>query len=157
MFWSPFSRRDAYNFDGSHTAIDVARYIVAFCTQHGLAIDSIQLQAILYCVQVASLKERHCALFADEIEAWPQGPIVRSVYRKYCGYGAAAIYEEKKPEKPFTPEEESLIRETVQKKLCGRPWLLVDSIRSEGRPWALVYRGGRRDVIPKDVLAERES
>ena len=88
MFWSPFSRRDAYNFDDSHTAIDVARYIVAFCTQHGLAIDSIQLQAILYCVQVASLKERHCALFADEIEAWPQGPIVRSVYRKYCGYGA---------------------------------------------------------------------
>lgn len=60
MFWSPFSRRDAYNFDDSHTAIDVARYIVAFCTQHGLAIDSIQLQAILYCVQVASLKERLC-------------------------------------------------------------------------------------------------
>lgn len=156
MWRIPFFRHDAYDFRGSHSAMDVARYIITQCTQKGLSVDALQLQRLLYCVQAVFLKKRHQALFADEIEAWPQGPVVRNVFRKYCGYGAAAIYEEKEPDESFSEEERQMMDAVVCEKMSEKPWKLARELRAEGRPWSLIYSDGRQDIIPKDVIAEYE-
>lgn len=153
-----FKNEQPYDFEGTHTAKDVAKYIIHKCTSENKPISNLQLQKILYYVQAASLKERSCALFTDEIEAWQFGPVVRSVYRAYCGYGAAAIYERKEPEKPFSDEEKELIDRVVREKMAKKPWDLVNETHAPGKPWALVYREGlgKMQVIPKDVIAEYE-
>lgn len=153
--WMPFAKSDEYDFSGPHTAKDVARYIIGFCTRQAMPIDSLQLQAVLYCVQAAFLRSEHRALFADEIEAWPQGPVVRNVYRAYCGYGAAAIYEEKEPDEPFSKYEEQLMDTVILDKM-GDGWMLMQKGRMPGSPWSIAYEDGRRNVIPKDVIAEYE-
>lgn len=153
-----FKDDDIHNFEGTHTADDVARYIISKCTEENKAISNLQLQKILYYVQAAFLTQRMCALFRDDIEAWQFGPVVRNVYREYCGYGAAAIYERKKPEKTFSVEEKSLIDQVVAKKLNMTPWKLVEDTHAKGKPWDLIYQGGagKMQIIPKEVIAEYE-
>lgn len=153
-----FGKDAPYDFEGTHTAKDVAKYIIHKCTSENKPISNLQLQKILYYVQAVFLKERSCALFSDEIEAWQFGPVVRSVYRAYCGYGAAAIYERKEPEKPFSADEMELIDKVVREKMSKKPWDLVNETHAVGKPWDLVYRDGlgKMQVIPKDVIAEYE-
>lgn len=153
-----FKDNEACDFEGTHTAKDVARYIISKCTEENKAISNLQLQKILYYVQAAFLIQRMRALFADEIEAWQFGPVVRSVYREYCGYGAAAIYERKEPEVAFSTDEKALIDQVVADKLSKRPWDLVRETHAEGKPWDLVYQGGagKMQIIPKEVIAEYE-
>lgn len=146
------------DFEGTHTANDVARYIISRCTEANRAISNLQLQKILYYVQATFLIQHKRALFTDEIEAWQFGPVVRSVYREYCGYGAAAIYERKEPEVDFSAEDKAIIDQVVSDKLSKRPWDLVQETHAEGKPWELVYQGGagKMQVIPKEVIAEYE-
>lgn len=148
----------SYDCDGTHTARDVARYIISTCTEKNTAISNLQLQKILYYVQATFLTKYRRALFTDEIEAWQFGPVVRSVYREYCGYGAAAIYERKEPEEAFSDEEMSLIWQVVDDKLKKDPWDLVEETHAKGKPWDMIYQGGvgRMQIIPKEVIAEYE-
>lgn len=147
-----------YDFEGTHTANDVAKYIISRCTKRNKAISNLQLQKVLYYVQATFLIQRMSALFMDDIEAWQFGPVVRSVYREYCGYGAAAIYERKEPDVAFSDDEKKLIDQVVDNKLNERPWDLVKETHAKGKPWDLVYQGGigKMQIIPKEVIAEYE-
>lgn len=154
-----FFKGDKNNdFEGTHTANDVARYIISKCTKKNKAISNLQLQKILYYVQATFLIQQKRALFMDEVEAWQFGPVVRSVYREYCGYGAAAIYERKEPKEAFSADEKAIIDQVVADKLSKRPWDLVQETHAEGKPWDLVYQGGagKMQIIPKEVIAEYE-
>jgi len=146
----------SYDFMGQYTAEDIARYVIRKCTLENCAISNLQLQKILYYLQAAFLQEKNRALFSDDIEAWQFGPVVRSVYRKYCGYGAAAIREDEEPHCEITPEDRSLIDKIVDEKRRIKSWVLVNMTHEDGKPWDRVYRNGvgEKAVIPKAVIAE---
>ncbi len=62
--------------------IDVADYIL-----HRLgSMSAMKLQKLVYYSQVWSLVWTESPLFNDEIEAWANGPVVRSLYRKHQGF-----------------------------------------------------------------------
>ncbi len=62
-------------------AIDVADYIL-----HRLgAMSAMKLQKLVYYSQAWALAWTEKPLFSDEIEAWANGPVVRSLYRKHRG------------------------------------------------------------------------
>src|ERR1035437_5048935 len=62
-------------------AIDVADYIL-----HRLgAMSAMKLQKLVYYSQVWSLVWTERELFSDEIQAWANGPVVRSLYKKHRG------------------------------------------------------------------------
>ncbi|GAB3869975.1 hypothetical protein GCM10029964_003450 [Kibdelosporangium lantanae] len=46
-------------------------------------VTTMKLQKLIYYCQAWHLVRTHQALFADRIEAWPQGPVVPSVYRRH--------------------------------------------------------------------------
>lgn len=61
------------------TALDVAGYIKS---AHGLrSYQSIDLQKLVYFAQAWHLAWTGRAIFDEEFEAWPNGPVARSVYR----------------------------------------------------------------------------
>ena len=145
----------SYDFMGQYTAEDVASYVIRKCTLENCAISNLQLQKILYYLQVSFLQEKGRALFSDDIEAWQFGPVVRSVYRKYCGYGAVAIREDEKPHSEISLEDRELIDKIVEEKRRIKSWVLVNMTHEDGKPWDRVYRNGigEKDVIPKAVIA----
>lgn len=154
--WKKISRRltGSYDFKGKYTARDVANYIVKECSDHDISITNLQLQKILYYIQVHFLQKENRALFSDDIEAWQLGPVVRDVYDQYSTFGSMDLYEIEKPEVEFTEDERKVIMDIAKRKLKLRTWQLTEETHKEGRAWAQVYRDGwgNRHVIDKEVL-----
>lgn len=150
-----FTKSPKYDFSGKYSASDIAKYVVGKCTCDNSPVTNLQLQKILYYLQVNFLQEKQYALFREDIEAWQFGPVVRVVYRRYCGYGSSSIYESEMPETQFSNEEIELMNGVIKEKRSMKPWDLVRKTHEDGKPWDLIYRDGDgdREVIPKDVIA----
>lgn len=74
------------------TALTVAKYILNYCKENNVTnCTNKKLQKLLYYIQAWSLAFDNGPVFADEIEAWVHGPVVRSVYRKYKEFGFSPI------------------------------------------------------------------
>jgi uncharacterized phage-associated protein len=67
-------------------AVDVARHFVELgaAEDEPEMVSHLRLQKLLYYAQGWSLALRDRAMFQDEIEAWADGPVVRTVYRAAC-------------------------------------------------------------------------
>jgi uncharacterized phage-associated protein len=143
-------------FAGKYTAVDVAKYLIRKCALDGMPISNLQLQKILYYVQVHFLKKENRVLFSDEIEAWALGPVVREVYMRYCGYGSTEIYETDKPNASFSKDEMLVMDSIVEEKRAIKIWNLVNATHEPGKPWDRIYRGGlgNKEIIPKAVIAQ---
>ena len=144
------------DFSGKYSAVDVAQYLIQKCTLDGVPISNLQLQKILYYVQVYFLKKENRVLFEDDIEAWALGPVVRDVYMRYCGYGSAEIHEMEESRAHFTPNEKLAMDSIVKEKRAIKAWDLVNATHERGKPWDIVYKNGigDKDIIPKAVIAK---
>lgn len=69
------------------TPLDLAAYIVKYCLDKGKPVSNLQLQKILYFVQLESLRGKSRieeAIMPDaKFEAWRFGPVIRDVYYAY--------------------------------------------------------------------------
>lgn len=72
-----------------YSAIDVARYFLAQSDPDaGDTMSNLKLQKLLYYAQGVTLALTEKPLFSDPLEAWLQGPVVPSVFRKYKEAGS---------------------------------------------------------------------
>lgn len=74
-----------------YSAIDVAEYIVARCANSGRPVTNLQLQKIMYYVQLNFLRTYDKCIFEDDILALRHGPAVKEVYYKYNIWGRNEI------------------------------------------------------------------
>ena len=65
------------------TASDIAKYFIASFQKKKKEISNLKLQKLLYYAQAWYLALYGSPLFADSIEAWVHGPVVRSVFQEY--------------------------------------------------------------------------
>ena len=75
-------------------ALPLAGYIVQHCIDRNTPVTNLQLQKILYFVQLQSLKEtdfKEPIMEDPQFEAWMFGPVIREVYLTYCLSGAYPI------------------------------------------------------------------
>lgn len=75
----------------TRSAIDIAQYIIWYCSDNNFAVSNLKLQKILYFVQAEFLVNTGHPCFFEDIEAWDFGPVVPVVYRKYKVYGSSNI------------------------------------------------------------------
>lgn len=136
------------------SAISLAMYIIDKCCRDGKPISNLQLQKILYYIQVAFLRTFNASCFDDSIEAWRFGPVVRSVYNKYCGFGALPICEFRGVDLNCSKEEKNLIDNIINIKCKAKPWELVRDTHAKGKAWDRIYAGGKgnRCEIPVELL-----
>lgn len=141
---------------GKYSAIDIAKYVVIKCVKDNAPISNLQLQKILYFIQLHFIRDKGYVLFIDDIEAWQYGPVVPNVYKRYFLFAAADLYEYEKPNIDFTPEEKQFMDEIITKKRALRPWELVESTHAKGKAWDRIYRNGlgKHNIIPKGVIAK---
>lgn len=151
-----FLNAGKYDFRGSYKALDVAKYIVNKCSVENTPISNLQLQKILYYIQRFFLQNKKKALFVDEIEAWPFGPVVREVYDYFCGFGSMAIFYLQIGESSISKEDSEFISKIIDEKRKLNPWEMVSDTHQKGKAWDLVYRDGYgyKEIIPKRLIAE---
>ena len=66
-----------------YTANQVADAIIAFGNDHGDYVSNLRLQRLLYYMQGWYLADHEEPLFDDRIEAWLNGPVVPTVFRRF--------------------------------------------------------------------------
>lgn len=134
------------------TALDLSKYIVSKCVEDNDPISNLQLQKILYYIQVYFLRHDKIA-FPDAIEAWQFGPVVPNVYYYYCGYGAMPIVS---VHENFTVEskDENIINGIVESKRDLPPWKLVEETHKKNGAWDRIYKNGvgNRNIIPVELI-----
>lgn len=138
-----------------YTALEIANYIVNKCLSDKKPISNLQLQKILYFLQVEFLQNQKHPLFSDEIEAWTFGPVVRQVYYKFCGFGSSTLFELSNDNIVFDSEDKTLIDNIIEKYREKNPWDLVALTHQKNKAWDIIYKNGEGDkkIIPKEIIA----
>lgn len=136
----------------SCNVIELAKYIVSKCSNDHCPISNLQLQKILYYIQVKWLTKTGAPLFTNDICAWQFGPVVPEVYYLYNGYGASKILSQYDVDIPSDVKE--VIDPIIDEKRDKKPWDLVEDTHRKDGPWDTIYRNGQgeRQVIPIDLL-----
>jgi len=73
------------------TPTDVAKYFLARSNQDGDLISPLKMQKLVYYAYVWTLVRKNKKLFGENIEAWPSGPVVPSLYKDLKKYGSSPI------------------------------------------------------------------
>lgn len=136
-------------------ARQLAHYVVNCCTRDTSPISNLQLQKILYFLQVVFCRETGMLLFSEEFEAWQYGPVLPDVYHEYSVYGGTPIVETYPASEFFSLQPiESFLRQGINCLRAKSPWELVRSSHAEGMPWSNVWNDGEGShrVIPNSLI-----
>lgn len=133
-------------------AESVANYIIAESLHKMHPVSNLQLQKILYYVQVHFLKKTKRPFFSDDIEAWQFGPVVPKIYYKYAGFGPAPITVVRRLDIDLDTREREDLDSIIKEKMMLSPWDMVEDTHQAGKPWAMYYKEGERNVIPLKAM-----
>ena len=101
--------------------IDVTKYLLFRCSFYGDVITNLKMQKLLYYVYVWCLLKNMPFCFTEKFQAWPNGPVLPSVYRELKKYGASPI------DPDFSNVETKNDLRSLEKKL-GNAKELVDKV-----------------------------
>lgn len=138
-----------------YSAVELARNILKMCVEDGHPISNLQLQKILYFVQVDFLKNTGRPIFSDQIEAWRFGPVVPNAYYEFCCFGGMAIPDiPRGPYANLLEKEEIRLSGLVNEKRKLSAWEMVEQTHREDGAWYRVYNKGKgnRMVISLDLI-----
>ena len=133
-------------------ALDVAKYIITHCSDMDNPVNNLQVQKILYFLQLAYFRKFNHWLFNEDIEAWQYGPVVREVYDVFFGYGGGKI--DNSYAHGINGEIAEFMNPIIDELSARNPWDLVNLIHREGTPWYSVYHNeGAYSIIDKTLIA----
>lgn len=138
---------------------NLSKYIISKCIEDKKPISNLQLQRILYYIQLSFLKSSQLA-FSDDFEAWGFGPCIPCIYYEYFTNGMCPITNIKqsfrKRKIPFlvfdTEQDRTVIDSIVEDKRSLVPWTIAREILNETSPWAKTYAKGKYSIISKDLM-----
>ena len=137
---------------------DVSAFFIALAQdmaemQMGDGMTNLRLQKMLYFAQGWSLARNKKLLFDEPFEAWPLGPVVRTCYEWYCGFGSGFLTAEMPPREAFTEEEYELLLDTWSALSEFSTYQLVTFSHTPGSPWDIIRNHSNSREIPVDGMA----
>lgn len=163
---SSSQKKDAYIYQKGGakmlTSISAANAILVRAKKDGVEITPRKLQKLLYIIYKTYLKKTGIPLFAERIEAWKSGPVVRNVYvatRKFARKPISSYLPEVDGT-IYTVEEES---SPIFRKIADSVWKTYgtyDQSRltklTRGSAWQKA-RKQRKDLIDDyDIISEKD-
>ena len=139
-----------------YTAVDIAKYIVSYCTNKQRPISNLKLQKMLYYTWIDYYKNTKNALFLNDICAWQLGPVVPDAYYEFCSYAGTPIFATF--DVRVDSNDATIINSIIESYISVPASTLVNMSHRKGGAWDIVYRDGigNRDVIPFSLIRERE-
>lgn len=134
----------------------VAAYMLYLADQHHRSLTPMQLLKLVYIAHGWFLGLHGRPLVNEDVEAWPYGPVIPSLYHRYKKYGSHPI-EESADAKPsgFDGDEERTM-EQVWHGYGSRSGVSLSALTHEsGTPWAeTMERLGPGAVISIDLIED---
>lgn len=140
----------------TYSALEIAKYIISYCTRQKKPISNLKLQQLLYYAWIDYYKETSKELFPDRIFAWQAGPVIPETYYEFCSYAGKPITKEYSVKLDNT--DKPIVDSIIEKYIPITASALVSRSHEEGRPWDLVYKDGygNRDEIPFHLIKIKE-
>lgn len=128
------------------------------CESNDWEITNLQLQKILYIMQVFSLGERDKPIFNAKIEAGNYGPVVSEVYHrfKYLGIMPIPSYEFIDDTNDYNDDECRFISKMIEMTKGLKGWELVAITHRKGSAWTKTFKPGIEflEISEKDMKNE---
>ena len=138
-----------------YSAKDIANFFISLYKYDEEHPTNLKLNKLVYYAQGHSLARNGRPLFDEEIEAWPFGPVVPSVYHtfKVCGDEGIENLSDDLP--VFQPEDEDLLIDVARKYGKYTGGTLTSMTHKNGSPWEKVYVEGQHStVISRESINE---
>lgn len=139
-----------------YPAKTIAEWFLAWAEGEDEAVVSnLKLQKLLYYAQGHYLARNGKPLFAEDIQAWGHGPVVKSIYHDYKKYGRDGIPSD--PTFSFSDVDDKTTKFLVA--IWGTfgaktAWKLREMTHSE-KPWRSTFDEDEREkVIPRSVIED---
>lgn len=138
----------------STTANEVADYLLWLSQRDGYPIDNLKLQKLLYYVQAWALVEEGEPVFADKIEAWPEGPAFYDVWKRFERAGQSKITLENH-QAPAVLDHVATAVERAWARYGSLSGLELADMTHHEEPWAKTREGlGRKDRSKREIPLE---
>lgn len=140
-----------------YDANDIANYIITKCTQEDTPVSDLQLQKILYYIQLNFIRYLGYRAFDNEIQAWAFGPVIPDVYNRFKKYGSSVIRQiYANIQYLFTDNEKEIVDKVIRACISLAPWELVDKSHCKGGPWDTIYKDGygNKQEIPIETIED---
>ena len=141
------------------TANTVADYFLALANECEEPITNMKLNILVYYTQAWCLAVFDRPLFADEIEAWVHGPVLRTLYNTYKQFRWTPIItgdlNVEEIRQQFSPELQELLDDISEIYLPKTTYALEQLTQSE-EPW-IVARQGLAPYEPSSNLITEDS
>lgn len=140
----------------SYSSVDIAKYIVSYCSKKDKPISNLKLQKMLYYAWIDYYKETNMPLFVDDICAWHLGPVIPDAYYAFCSYAGTPIV--RVYDVYISDKDSSIIDKIIDKYIETPASTLVNKSHKKGGPWDIVYKdgSGNRDIIPFSLIKDME-
>jgi uncharacterized phage-associated protein len=138
-------------------ALPLAGYIVQYCIDRKTPVTNLQLQKILYFVQLQSLKEtdfKEPIMEDPQFEAWMFGPVIREVYLTYCLSGAYPIIFQPKDAIVEDSDIPNYVNKVIDLAVKRKPWDLVEISHRDNGAWKKTYQKDHKLPINDDLIIE---
>lgn len=136
-----------------YNVLDIAKYVIYYCTRKGYLITNLKLQKMLYFIQAAFLVYKGFSCFEEEIEAWDFGPVVPEVYREYKVFGNSNIFLFDRKIPDISEEDREMINDMVDQCSEYSAAALV-RITHDQAPWKHAYKKYYNNIITKRSIEE---
>ena len=134
-----------------YTILDIADYIIQSSNEKHIGMSNLKLQAVLYFLQAEFLVRKNEVCFKEKIEAWSFGPVVRSIYEKYIGFGGGSIILVKKKDFEIKKEDKKIIDNILEDLDEYSASALSKIIRNQD-PWIKAYKKEEKSEITLEEL-----
>ena len=142
--------------NGQYPVNDVANYILWYMKRENKSITNLHLQGLLYFLWVEFFNRTGCALFGENFEAWKFGPVIRSVYDKFCMNGGFPITQI--GDFNICKDDQQVIVDILRTYVDVSVAEIVDRLHEYRKPWFTAYDYGRGEgnPIPFEVIINKE-
>ncbi|MBU0580866.1 MAG: DUF4065 domain-containing protein [Candidatus Margulisbacteria bacterium] len=151
-------------------AKNIARYFLYRCNDDGELITPLKMQKLVYYAYVWTLINNRKPIINEKFEAWPNGPVLPSLYNILKKYGSSPIDGEflnLSNEKDLSKLRESLgeiipILDEVYEKYATKSAFELVTITHNEKPWKNARKGldatqpSKNPLLDKDILEEYE-
>lgn len=132
---------------------EIAKFIIKESESLGNPVSNLKLQYLLYFCYIEYLNKYKEPLFQEIIQEWKCGPVVPSIYWRYCTYGALAIHSYNLDYVNLPIDVVEVARAIIHKYLDFSVYDLLNHLISSSSHWATIIK--QPFEVPATI--ERES
>ncbi|SIS49202.1 Panacea domain-containing protein [Salimicrobium salexigens] len=122
-----------------YRAMTIANYVVEKASELGRPVSNLQLQKILYYLQLHYLGKKGEPLLAEPIEKWKFGPVIPNVYHEFKRFGSSPISfmieDELFMEDEFVDDEDEKFIDVVVNNLSNKDGFYLVKKTHQHSPW----------------------